>query len=77
MVRDQVTSSWRRADRRRREQPPQLPAAPADYPVFPDTSTWPVVFPALPPAPDGGPRRPPQHPSRAVAPDSLGSSIIW
>ena len=68
MVRDQVTSSWRRADRRRREQPPQLPAAPADYPVFPDTSTWPVVFPALPPAPDGGPRRPPQHPSRAVAP---------
>ena len=68
MVRDQVTSSWRRADRRRREQPPQLPAAPADYPVFPDTSTWPVVFPALPPAPDGGPRRPPPHPSRAVAP---------
>ena len=68
MVRDQVTSSWRRAERRRREQTAQLPAAPADYPVFPDTSTWPVVFPALPPAPDGGPRRPPQHPSRAVPP---------
>lgn len=47
---------------------PQLPPAPADYPVFPDTSTWPVVFPQLPPSPDGGPRRPPQHTSKAVAP---------
>ena len=47
---------------------PQLPAAPADYPVFPDTSTWPVIFPELPSSPGGGPRRPPQHPSKAVAP---------
>ena len=28
---------------------PQLPAAPDDYPTFPDKSTWPVVFPELPP----------------------------
>jgi trans,polycis-decaprenyl diphosphate synthase len=27
-----------------------------------------VVFPELPPAPGGGPRRPPQHPSKAVPP---------
>ncbi len=47
---------------------PQLPAAPDDYPVFPDTSTWPVAFPELPPAADGGPRRPPQHISKAAAP---------
>jgi trans,polycis-decaprenyl diphosphate synthase len=47
---------------------PQLAPAPDDYPVFPDTSTWPVVFPELPPSPDGGPRRPPQHPSKAAAP---------
>lgn len=47
---------------------PQLPPAPDDYPIFPDTSTWPVVFPELPPAPDGGPRRPPQHISKATAP---------
>ncbi|MCB0924664.1 MAG: decaprenyl diphosphate synthase [Mycobacterium sp.] len=65
---DRVASSLRGADRRRRERFPQLPPAPGDYPVFPDTSTWPVVFPELPPAPDGGPRRPPQHPSKASAP---------
>jgi trans,polycis-decaprenyl diphosphate synthase len=47
---------------------PQLPAAPEDYPTFPDRSTWPVAFPELPPAPDGGPSRPPQHISKAVAP---------
>jgi trans,polycis-decaprenyl diphosphate synthase len=47
---------------------PQLPPAPADYPTFPDKSTWPVVFPPLPPSPDGGPSRPPQHPSKAAAP---------
>ena len=29
---------------------PQLPAAPDDYPTFPDKSTWPVVFPELPPS---------------------------
>ncbi|BBY25571.1 decaprenyl diphosphate synthase [Mycobacterium stomatepiae] len=47
---------------------PQLPAAPEDYPTFPDRSTWPVAFPELPPSPDGGPSRPPQHISKAVAP---------
>lgn len=47
---------------------PQLPAAPDDYPTFPDTSTWPVIFPELPQSPTGGPRRPPQHTSRAAAP---------
>ena len=47
---------------------PQLPAAPDDYPTFPDRSTWPVAFPDLPPAPDGGPSRPPQHISKAAAP---------
>jgi trans,polycis-decaprenyl diphosphate synthase len=47
---------------------PQLPAAPDDYPTFPDKSTWPVVFPELPPSPYGGPCRPPQHPSKAAAP---------
>jgi trans,polycis-decaprenyl diphosphate synthase len=47
---------------------PQLPPAPDDYPVFPDTSTWPVAFPELPPSADGGPRRPPQHISKAAAP---------
>ncbi|GFG70028.1 decaprenyl diphosphate synthase [Mycolicibacter senuensis] len=47
---------------------PQLPGAPEDYPVFPDTSTWPVVFPQLPAPPGGGPCRPPQHTSKAVAP---------
>lgn len=46
----------------------QLPPAPEDYPMFPDTSSWPVVFPALPAPPGGGPCRPPQHPSRAAAP---------
>jgi trans,polycis-decaprenyl diphosphate synthase len=47
---------------------PQLPAAPDDYPTFPDTSTWPVVFPELPLPRDGGPSRPPQHTSKAAAP---------
>jgi trans,polycis-decaprenyl diphosphate synthase len=47
---------------------PQLPPAPDDYPTFPDKSTWPVVFPALPPSAGGGPSRPPQHPSKAAAP---------
>jgi trans,polycis-decaprenyl diphosphate synthase len=68
MAMDRVTSSWRGADRRRREADPQLPPAPADYPVFPDTSTWPVVFPELPEPPGGGPRRPPQHPSKVAPP---------
>lgn len=47
---------------------PQLPPAPDDYPTFPDTSTWPVVFPNLPPSAHGGPRRPPQHISKTAAP---------
>ncbi len=68
MAMDRVASSLRGAERRRREQYPQLPAAPDGYPIFPDTSSWPVVFPELPPAPDGGPRRPPQHISRAIPP---------
>jgi trans,polycis-decaprenyl diphosphate synthase len=68
MAMDRVASSWRGGERRRREQFPQLPPASDDYPVFPDTSTWPVLFPQLPPAPGGGPRRPPQHPSKAAPP---------
>jgi len=68
MATDRVASSWRGAERRRRERFPQLPPPPEDYPVFPDTSAWPVVVPELPPAPDGGPRRPPQHVSKAVPP---------
>jgi trans,polycis-decaprenyl diphosphate synthase len=68
MATNRVNRSWRAADRKRKDQFPQLPPAPDDYPTFPDTSTWPVIFPELPPAPGGGPRRPPQHPSRASAP---------
>ena len=48
---------------------PQLPQAPDDYPTFPDKSTWPVVFPALPPHSNGKFARPPQHTSKAVAPE--------
>jgi trans,polycis-decaprenyl diphosphate synthase len=47
---------------------PQLPPAPEDYPVFPDTSTWPVVFPEIPAGTNGRFARPPQHTSKAVAP---------
>ena len=68
MAMDRVASSWRGAERKRREVFPQLPPAPDDYPIFPDTSTWPVVFPELPAPSNGGPRRPPQHPSKAVPP---------
>ncbi len=68
MAMDRLTSSLRGAERRRRERFPQLPPPMGDYPIFPDTSAWPVVFPELPPAPDGGPRRPPQHISRAIPP---------
>jgi len=68
MAMDRLTSSLRGAERRRRERFPQLPPPPADYPIFPDTSAWPVVFPELPPATDGGPRRPPQHVSKATPP---------
>ena len=68
MAMDRLTSSLRGAERRRRERFPQLPPPMGDYPVFPDTSAWPVVFPELPPATDCGPRRPPQHVSRAIPP---------
>ena len=68
MAMDRVASSWRGGERRRREQYPQLPPAPDDYPIFPDTSVWPVVFPELPAAPDGVARRPPQHTSKAAPP---------
>ena len=63
-----VSRSERKAERKRKTDFPQLAPAPDDYPVFPDKSTWPVVFPALPPARAGGPRRPPQHISKAAAP---------
>ncbi len=53
---------------RKRQRFPQLDPVPDDYPTFPDKSTWPVLFPDLPPAPGGGPRRPPQHTSKAVPP---------
>jgi trans,polycis-decaprenyl diphosphate synthase len=65
--------SEQRAERKRKgirypKDYPQLAPAPDDYPTFPDTSTWPVVFPELPPSPEGGWRRPPQHTSKAAAP---------
>jgi len=63
MARNRVNSSLREAERF-----PQLAPPPDDYPTFPDKSTWPVVFPELPLAPDGGPRRPPQHVSKASPP---------
>src|ERR1700744_4421416 len=66
METSRVSRSERRAERKRRSEFPQLAPAPDDYPVFPDTSTWPVAFPELPPSPDGGPRRPPQHISKRV-----------
>ena len=47
---------------------PQLPPAPDDYPTFPDKSTWPVVFPDLPPKTNGPFSRPPQHTSKESAP---------
>lgn len=47
---------------------PQLPPAPDDYPTFPDKSTWPVVFPEIPAGTNGRFARPPQHTSKAAAP---------
>ncbi len=47
---------------------PQLPPAPEDYPTFPDKSSWPVVFPPLPAHSNGRFARPPQHTSKAAAP---------
>ncbi len=46
METSRVSRSERRAERKRKSDFPQLAPAPDDYPVFPDTSTWPVVFPA-------------------------------
>ena len=54
--------------RRKGETFPQLPPAPDDYPSFPDTSTWPVVFPDLPRGTNGRFARPPQHTSKQAAP---------
>ena len=54
--------------RTRKAEYPQLPPAPDDYPSFPDKSTWPVVFPNLPPHTNGKFARPPQHTSKAAAP---------
>jgi trans,polycis-decaprenyl diphosphate synthase len=69
MATNRAGGSWRGVERTRKATRfPQLPPAPADYPTFPDTSTWPVVFPELPPSPGGGPHRPPQHTSKAAAP---------
>lgn len=69
MATNRVTGSWRAGGRGKKAAAfPQLPAAPDDYPTFPDTSTWPVIFPELPPSPIGGARRPPQHTSKAAAP---------
>ena len=48
---------------------PQLPRRLTTIPTFPDTSTWPVVFPELPPRTNGKFARPPQHTSKAVAPE--------
>jgi trans,polycis-decaprenyl diphosphate synthase len=53
---------------RKRQRFPQLDPVPDDYPTFPDKSAWPVLFPDLPLAPGGGPRRPPQHTSKALPP---------
>jgi trans,polycis-decaprenyl diphosphate synthase len=68
MAMDRVASSLRGAERRRREQYPQLPAAPDGYPIFPDTSSWPVVFPDLPAALEGCWGGPAADPGRPVAP---------
>src|SRR6201991_4426369 len=64
-----VSRSERKAERKRQATDfPQLPPAPDDYPSFPDKSTWPVVFPDLPPHTNGRFARPPQHTSKAAAP---------
>ena len=58
-------AGWRKKDR---VTYPQLSPAPDNYPTFPDKSTWPVVFPDLPPRTNGRFARPPQHTSKAAAP---------
>ncbi len=78
MAMKRIKSSWRGAERGNKATPaqngqpaPSLHTYPADdYPVFPeDKSAFPVWFPDLPPAPDGGPRRPPRHVSLAEPPN--------
>ena len=59
---------WPMALKRGKNTYPQLPPAPDDYPTFPDKSTWPVVFPELPPKTNGPFSRPPQHTSKESAP---------
>src|SRR6201999_4385365 len=68
MGRSRVSRSERRAERKRKSDFPQLAPPPAVYPSFPATPTWRVFSPALPRSRDGGPRRPPQHISKAAAP---------
>ncbi|BBZ32893.1 decaprenyl diphosphate synthase [Mycolicibacterium confluentis] len=58
-----------REGKRAKKASPQLPPAPDDYPTFPDVSTWPVVFPELPANTNGRFSRPPQHTSKAKAPE--------
>jgi trans,polycis-decaprenyl diphosphate synthase len=72
MAANRVSSSWRGAESKRKAAKNAEQAvrnADQPYPTFPDLSTFPVVFPDLPPAADGGPRRPPRHPSLAEPPD--------
>src|SRR6201988_3481850 len=69
------SSGWKAEHKLKSRHFQQLPPAPDDYPVFPDKSTWPVVFPELPPSPDGGPKRPPQHTSKAAAPRIPGARL--
>jgi trans,polycis-decaprenyl diphosphate synthase len=72
MAADRVSSSWRGPDSRRKSRKAAQPTSvepDVPYPTFPDLSTFPVVFPDLPPSPDGGPRRPPKHPSLAEPPN--------
>jgi trans,polycis-decaprenyl diphosphate synthase len=72
MAMNRVNSSLRGAERRTgvngaaNTQPAHADRVP--YPTFPDKSKFPVVFPQLPPATDGGPRRPPKHVSLADPP---------
>src|ERR1700743_282492 len=68
VVKNRVISGRKTERKRGSSDFPQLPAAPQDYPSFPDRSTWPVVFSELPPSAEGGPCRPPQQVSKAVAP---------
>jgi trans,polycis-decaprenyl diphosphate synthase len=75
MAMNRITSSLRGVERTKPTQaanghPVEPPRRDDDnYPTFPDKSKFPVEFPDLPVAADGGPRRPPRHTSLAVPPD--------